>query len=101
MFRGKTKSKKFSKWGGQRATKSLEIAHSDMCGPLQTFSHGGAKYFVTFIDAFSRKICGHNLNGEVLEAYKTMVELQTGKQIEMLRIDNGTCLIGVFFWFFF
>ena len=71
-----------------------------MCGPLQTFSHGGAKYFVTFIDAFSRKICGHNLNGEVLEAYKTMVELQTGKQIEMLRIDNGTCLIGVFFGFF-
>jgi hypothetical protein len=41
--------------GEQQATKLLEIVHSDMCGLLQTFSHGGAKYFVTFIVAFSQK----------------------------------------------
>ena len=81
---GKQSRKKFPKWGGRRATKLLEIVHSDICGPIQTFSHGGAKYFVTFIDDFSRKcvVTFLKTKGEVLEAfksYKTIVELQTGK----------------------
>ena len=49
---------------------------------------------MTFIDNFSRKsvVTFLKTKGEVLEAfkaYKTMVELQTGKQIKMLRTDNG------------
>jgi hypothetical protein len=32
----------------------LELVHIDLCGPMQTPTHGGAKYFVVFIDDYSR-----------------------------------------------
>ena len=38
-----------------RACTPLEIVHSDICGPMQTSSIGGCKYFLTFIDDYSRK----------------------------------------------
>ena len=40
-----------------RACTPLEIMHSDICGPMQTSSIGGCKYFLTFIDGYSRKTC--------------------------------------------
>ena len=33
-----------------RASQMLELVHSDICGPLQVQSIGGARYFITFID---------------------------------------------------
>ena len=38
------------------ATKILKLVHSDVCGPMKTMFIGGARYFFTFIDNFSRKI---------------------------------------------
>jgi hypothetical protein len=35
----------------------LELVHSDACAPLKLRSIGGALYFVTFIDDYSRKLC--------------------------------------------
>ena len=32
----------------------LELIHTDLCGPIQTRSLGGALYFLTFIDDRSR-----------------------------------------------
>lgn len=42
--------------GRGRARKLLEIVRSDVCGPIRTTSMGGVRYFVTFIDDFSRKV---------------------------------------------
>ena len=42
--------------GGTRATKVLELVHSDVCRPMRTTSMGGGRYFLTFIDDFSRKL---------------------------------------------
>ena len=39
--------------GGNRANEPLEIIHSDLCGPMESISHGRAKYFLTFIDDYS------------------------------------------------
>ena len=39
-----------------RSTRLLEIIHCDVCGPMSNVSHGGARFFVTFIDDYSRKI---------------------------------------------
>lgn len=36
------------------ASKILELIHSDVCGPFKTCSTGGARYFTTFIDDFSK-----------------------------------------------
>ncbi len=47
-----------------RATKPLEIVHSDVCDPMRTTSLGGARYFVTYIDDFSRKVWVYSLKSK-------------------------------------
>ena len=39
----------------RRATQPLVLVHSDICGPMEAISHGGNRYFLTFIDDYSRK----------------------------------------------
>lgn len=41
---------------GKRASKPLELVHSDLCGPMETTSLGGSKYFLTFIDDHTNKV---------------------------------------------
>ena len=43
------------KRGSSRKSEPLALVHSDVCGPMPMLSIGGAAYFVTFIDDFSRK----------------------------------------------
>ena len=40
----------------KEATKPLEIVHLGVCGPMRNLSMGGAKYFVTFMNEFLRKV---------------------------------------------
>jgi hypothetical protein len=55
-----TEGKQYAaKWGNNGimpATKSLEIVHSDVCGPMRTMFVGGAKHLVIFVDDYSRKV---------------------------------------------
>ena len=37
-----------------RASKKLELVHSDVCGPMKTTSLNGNKYFILFIDDLIR-----------------------------------------------
>ncbi len=72
----------------------MEIVHTDVCGPMKTTSHGGARYFLTFIDDFSRKTHVYLLKakGEAFEKfkqYKALVENEIGHKIKVLRSDNG------------
>jgi len=69
----------FSKDAGSRSKAILEVIYSDVCGPLQVDSIGGNKYFVTFIDDFSRKLWSYLIKkkSEVIEVFakfKSMVE---------------------------
>ena len=91
---GKQHRATFPSNGGTRATKPLEIVHSDVCGPMRTTSMGGARYFVTFIDDFSRKVWVYLLKskGECFERFKefkALVETQSQHKIKVLRSDNG------------
>ena len=77
-----------------RATTLLELVHSDVCGPMKSESIGGARYFVTFIDDYSRftvvKIM--KTKSEVLEhfiAYLKWAENITNHRIKVFRSDNG------------
>ncbi len=54
-IKGKHQRILFPKDGAPMASQLLEIVHTDVCGPMRTTSHGGARYFLTFIDDFSRK----------------------------------------------
>ena len=51
---GKMKRKPFHVVGEIRSTRRLERVHSDVCGPMPVESLGRKRYFVTFIDDFSR-----------------------------------------------
>src|SRR5450631_1333284 len=91
---GKQARRPFPTEGGTRATKILELVHSDVCGPMKTPSIGGARYFLTFIDDFSRKIWVYVLKSksEVLarfKEWKTLVERQSEHVVKVLRTDNG------------
>ncbi len=46
---GKHYRTSFPKDEATRASKLLELVHNDVCGPMNTTSCGGARYFVTFI----------------------------------------------------
>jgi transposase InsO family protein len=61
---------------------------------MKTTSHGGAQYFLTVIDDFSRKIHVYILKakGEAFEnfkQYKALVENEIGHKIKVLHSDNG------------
>ena len=79
---------------GTRANETLQIIHSDICGPMESKSIGGSRYFLLFIDDFSRMTFIYFLKAksEVLgyfKEFKSMVENHQEKKIKILRTDNG------------
>lgn len=57
----------------RRASKPLELVHSDVCGPIEEASIGGSRYFVLFIDDYTRRLSIYFLKNksEVLDTFKT------------------------------
>ncbi|KAL4363863.1 hypothetical protein GQ457_04G012690 [Hibiscus cannabinus] len=89
-IKGKQTNK--SKKGSKRSSTILEIIHSDICCPYMDVQ--GQKYFITFIDDYSRYMYLYMLHhkSEALEAFKVFkaeVEKQCGKQIKIVRTDRG------------
>jgi hypothetical protein len=72
-----------------RAKQILDVVYTDVCGPFDTLSLGGSKYFVSFIDEFSRMMWIQLMKtkDEVLQNFKTFkleVEKQSSKKIKVL-----------------
>eukprot|EP00253_Pinus_taeda_P028641 PITA_28641 len=91
---GKHHRDSFDKRASSHASAPLQLVHSDLCGPLPVASFSGCKYFLTFIDDFSRRTWVYflKLKREVFNtflAFKAFVEKQSGHQILKLRTDNG------------
>ncbi len=91
--KGKHQKTSFPKDGAMRASQLLDIVHNDVCKPMRITSHGGARYFFTFIDDFSRKTYVYILKakGEAFEKFKqhkALVENEIGHKIKVLRSDN-------------
>ena len=77
-----------------RAKKLLEVIHSDVCGPMQTTTFGGSRYFVTFVDDFLHWCVVFLLRhkSEVVAKFADFVafaETQTSNRVKLLRSDNG------------
>eukprot|EP01018_Ginkgo_biloba_P034677 Gb_28622 [translate_table: standard] len=77
-----------------KARESLELVHTDLCGPMRTLSMGKARYLMTFIDDYTGKIWVYFLK-EKSEAFmkfvefRVMAERQSGYKLRMLHSDNG------------
>ena len=78
-----------------RASKVLELIHTDICGPMNHQSLGGMKYFITFIDDMTRMTFVYFLQSkdqafDKFKEFKALVENQhKGNTIKRLRSDNG------------
>lgn len=98
---GKHSRNKFDK-DGSRANELLEIVHSDLCGPMENTSMGGAKFALIFVDDYSRMTHTYFLKTkcEVFETfvkYKQLVENQLNCRIKKFRSDNGTEFVNTQF----
>ena len=90
---GKQPRKAFKTKAPQRAKQSLGIVHSNVCGPIDTPSLGGNRYFLTFVDEFTKKNWIYLLKekGAVFSLFVkfcTLVERQYELKLKILR-TNG------------
>ena len=86
-----TKQRKFE---AARASKLLELIHTDIYGPFSTPSRGGQRYFISFIDAYSRYAYVYLLHNkfealETFQTYQTEVEKELDRKITVVRSDRG------------
>ncbi|KAK7245636.1 hypothetical protein RIF29_40484 [Crotalaria pallida] len=90
---GKSKTLPFP-IAGSHAEKCFDIIHSDVWGITPVTSHAHYKYFVTFIDDYSRFTWIYFLRSksEVFSVFKTFltyIETQFSVVIKVLRSDSG------------
>lgn len=90
---GKQSRKPFPK-SSWRATQKLQLVHTDVGGPQRTPSLQGSRYYILFIDDFTRMCWIYFLKFKsevagVFWKFKKMVENLSGCKIQILRSDNG------------
>ncbi|KAJ0489574.1 putative RNA-directed DNA polymerase [Helianthus annuus] len=90
---GKSHRVKFSR--STKFTKGiLDYIHADLWGPAKVISLGGARYFLSLIDDYSRRVWVFVLKSkdetfDKFKEWRALVENQTEKKIKKLRTDNG------------
>ena len=78
----------------RRSFDLFQLIHSDIFGPIPTLSINGARYFLTYIDEYSRRVMVYFLKNKskAFEKFKMLKEQVTkslGKYILYLIFDNG------------
>lgn len=86
--------KPFVSCSEKRATRVLELIHTDVCGPVTPVGHDGSRYYVSFIDDWSRFIIVYTIRSkdqvyECFKLYEAMVTAKFGRKIARVRSDNG------------
>ena len=84
----------FPKASKRITTSPLELIHSDVCGPISIPTIGGSRYFVTFIDNFSRYTVAYMMKrkDEAIDKFKeyvAMAETKFNRKVVTVRTDNG------------
>ena len=77
----------------KRATKPLELVHTDLSGPITPTAKDGFKYAISFVDDFSGIINVYFLKNksDAAKAFKIYIaEVSCYGTIERIRSDNGT-----------
>lgn len=71
-----------------------DLIHSDLCGPFDVPSFGGAVYVLTFQDEFSKYATVYCIPykhsaAAVVKEHVAMCERQTGRKVKRMRHDRG------------
>ncbi|XP_054820638.1 uncharacterized protein LOC129319560 [Prosopis cineraria] len=80
--------------GAKRSENSLDLIHTNICGPITPLAIGSFRYFITFIDDYSHHGWIEFLRekGKSFNAFKTLkaiVKLKSRKLIKYVRFDRG------------
>jgi hypothetical protein len=72
----------------------LELVHKDLYGPIGIESYSGDKFFIIFVDYYSRMMIVMYLKekSEAFQKFKwylARVEKEIGKKLKFLRLDRG------------
>jgi len=75
-------------------TKKLGLVHADLCGPITPALGSQKRYFLCFMDDFSRKAWTYFLLEKSkifyhFKCFKTLVEKEVGMSIKCLRTHRG------------
>ena len=92
---GKQSRPAFPKGQAWIASQKLQFIHTDVCGPMKTASLCGNKYFILFIDDYTRMCWVYFIKFKsevftIFKTFKTLVEKQSDMLIKCLRSNNGT-----------
>ena len=84
-----------------RSNAPLELIHTDICGPFDIPTWGGEKYFITFIDDYSRYYYLYLLyekswSVNTLEVFIDEVERQLDRKVKVIKSDRGGEYYGKF-----
>ena len=77
-----------------RNSQLLELVYFDICELNGILTRGGNRYFITFIDDYSRYTYVYLMRSKdeafnKFKCYKSVVENQMEKKIKILRSDRG------------
>jgi transposase InsO family protein len=91
---GKHPRNSFPKEASYRAKNVLELVHTDIYGSITPNSLGKHRYFITFIDDFSRRTWVYFLKEKseaffVFKKFKVLVQNLSDECIKTLRSDRG------------
>lgn len=76
-----------------RATKPLEMVHTDLAGPIDPVSREGFKYSIAFTDDFSGAVFVYflkNKSDTALATEKFLADCSPYGQVKCMRSDNGS-----------
>ena len=93
LYSSKDDKKPFSK--SDKNSIMLELIHFDACELNGILTKGDKRYFITFIDDFSRFTYVYLMRNkdesfDMYKHYKTKVENQKNRKIKILRSDRGS-----------
>ena len=77
-----------------RASQRLQLVHTDIYGLIKLVSNSKKRYFISFIDDYSRKVWIYFLVEKseaftIFKNYKNLVEKETRVFIHCLRTNKG------------
>lgn len=92
-IQGKMQRKPFPEASESTTSEVMELVHTDICGPMRAKTIGGRRYFLTFVDDYSKYTVVYILRKksdafDKLQEYVEMARTQFNKIPKILRSDN-------------
>ncbi|KAI3795899.1 hypothetical protein L1987_38559 [Smallanthus sonchifolius] len=88
----KQKRNSFPKQSMYRASKPFELVHTNLCGPISPPTLGGNRYFMLFVDDYTRYMRVYTIQNKsdalgVFKKFKQEVELEHVLKVKALKSD--------------